>query len=423
MENLTFNYNRFLLKNLDYYKYKSKSVYTIKDVFSLFWDDFLNSFPEFNIRPVVFEEVNKALHCKDFSYGYTQFDCPDCNNFILIPHTCKSRFCSSCGNIYATSRAISVSKKCINQKHRHLTFTIPEQLRLFFLKDRSLLNYLFESVDETIKYVFYKLNKSSSITPGFVLVLHTYGRDLKWNPHIHMLITEGGFTRNTKVFRHVNHFHYEVYRKTFQRILLDKLSSSLDKSFYKLKKSLYSSFNNGFYVRAKDDKHKNIEDGIKYVVRYTGKPVMAESRITDLDINKGLITYWYFDHTTKKQVIVTEHVFSFIAKLIRHIPDRQFKMVRYYGLYCAKNHFFRDVLNTLYNHHQILSMRLNNLHRNRLIKDFDVDPYICECGAIMKKVYAYWKGANNIEYEIYYERKEFKPSNWEHFTRYCPTRY
>ncbi|MDD3361762.1 MAG: transposase [Hespellia sp.] len=39
--------------------------------------------------------------------------------------------------------------------------------------------------------MFLKLNKSESFTLGFICVLHTFGRDLKWNPHIHCLISEG----------------------------------------------------------------------------------------------------------------------------------------------------------------------------------------------------------------------------------------
>ena len=38
------------------------------------------------------------------------------------------------------------------------------------------------------------MNKSQKFTPGFISVLHTFGRDLKWNPHIHCLISEGGLS-------------------------------------------------------------------------------------------------------------------------------------------------------------------------------------------------------------------------------------
>lgn len=33
--------------------------------------------------------------------------------------------------------------------------------------------------------MFHNLNKSKNFVPGIVCVLHTFGRPLEWNPHIH----------------------------------------------------------------------------------------------------------------------------------------------------------------------------------------------------------------------------------------------
>jgi hypothetical protein len=99
-----------------------------------------------------------------------------------------------------------MSFKLINVTHRHCVFTIDENLRSFFLKDRSLLNCLFHAVKSVVSRLFHKMNKSKNFTPGFIMVLHTFGRDLKWNPHIHCLISEGGYSddaywRNVKTFQ------------------------------------------------------------------------------------------------------------------------------------------------------------------------------------------------------------------------------
>lgn len=85
-------------------------------------------------------------------------------------------------------------------KHRHLIFTIPKELRSYFQKDRFMLNFLFEAVNKTITFVFTKMNKFEQFTPGCISVLHTYRRDLKWNSHIHTLITEGGISKRSKTF-------------------------------------------------------------------------------------------------------------------------------------------------------------------------------------------------------------------------------
>lgn len=154
---------------------------------------------------------------------------------------------------------------------------------------------------------------------------------------------------------------------------------------------------------------------------------MAESRITSIDYKNDTITYWYDDHKTNKRIIVTEHPFEFIAKLIRHIPNRNFKMIRYYGIYAAKNHKYQSYINKMFKLSEIRELKAKKDWRNMLISTFKFDPLVCDlCGHMMKikltciPIY----GKENKWHEIKYsEPEEFKPTNWEHFKRYCPTKY
>ena len=139
-------------------------------------------------REVELENIDKMIHCGDPAYGGTMYGCPHCGEMKFVPFRCKSRFCPSCGNKYNQMRSLYMSSKLIACTHRHCVFTIPEELRHFFLEDRNLLNLLFHSVQEVVLRMFSKISKSENFTPGFICVLHTFGRDLKWNPHIHKYI-------------------------------------------------------------------------------------------------------------------------------------------------------------------------------------------------------------------------------------------
>lgn len=186
----------------------------------------------------------------------------------MVPFSCKSRFCNSCGNMYSMKRSSAMSFKLIRTSHRHCVFTIPEELRLFFRKDRSLLNCLFRSVADAILFMFRKLNKSENFTPGFICVLHTFGRSLQWNPHIHVLLSEGG-SGNISPWRVVKHFPYELLRKSFRMLLLNYMEDSIGKSFRKIKAYIYKNCPNGFYVYAKPSLSSN-QDVLKYIGRYLG---------------------------------------------------------------------------------------------------------------------------------------------------------
>ena len=87
-----------------------------------------------------------------------------------------------------------------------------------------------------------------------------------------------------------------------------------------------------------------------YVVRYTGRPAIAQSRILDYD--GSYVTYYYERHEDGKRIEEKIHVYEFIKLLIKHIPDKNFKVVRYYGIY-AKEHKHSKKLIKLLNDIQI----------------------------------------------------------------------
>lgn len=104
----------------------------IQNIFNDHFNNLLSS--GITIRDTVFDNVNKMLHCGDFNYGFALYACEHCGDFKHVPFTCKSRFCTSCGNLYSIRRSSAMSFKLINAPHRHCVFTIPEELRPFFVK-------------------------------------------------------------------------------------------------------------------------------------------------------------------------------------------------------------------------------------------------------------------------------------------------
>lgn len=102
----------------------------------------------------------------------------------------------------------------------------PNNFVYIFLEDRDLVNGLFESASETILSWFHDMNKSRNFTPGIMCTLHTFGRDLKWNQHIHMFCSESG-AGNIEIFRKVPHISFKALRSRWQKILLSYLSENL----------------------------------------------------------------------------------------------------------------------------------------------------------------------------------------------------
>ena len=350
-------------------------------------------------RKTEMENIDKMIHCGDPSFGGAMYGCPHCGKLKFVPFRCHSRFCPTCGNKYTMDRTTSMSFKLVNVTHRHCVFTIDENLREFFLKDRSLLDCLFHSVNSVITRMFFKMNKSKNFTPGFIMVLHTFGRDLKWNPHIHCLISEGGYS-DDGFWRNVKHFDYTFLRNAFRTALLNEMESKIGSSFKKVKAKCYREHQQGFYVYAKP----NLCDPrivVKYIGRYLGRPVIATSRIDKYD--GEMVTFHYNRHEDEQYIEETIPAMEFIQRLIRHIPEKHFKMIRYGGIYARH----REIDSKLY---RAISKSKHHIYRSfnqwltAILSSFGYDPLVCpDCQHRMEFLELYFNH-QRVSLEEMYEK-------------------
>lgn len=348
-------------------------------------------------RSSVRENVDKMINCGNPSFGGAMFGCPHCGKLKFVPFRCHSRFCPTCGNKYAMQRTTNMAFKLVRSLHRHCVFTIDENLRPFFLCDRSLLNCLFYAVESVVSRMFFKLNQSKNFTPGFVMVLHTFGRDLKWNPHIHCLISEGGLS-DDGFWRPVSHFNYTFLRNSFRTALLNEMERKLGSSFKPVKAKCYSEHKHGFYVYAKPNKCDS-STVLKYIGRYLGRPVIASSRIDKYD--GEMVTFHYNRHEDDKYVEETIPAMDFIQRLIQHIPEKHYKMIRYGGLYARH----REIDKRLYRaipreRHPFI--RSFYEWRNAILLSFGYDPLECpDCNHKMEFLELYYKHTRVSLQELY----------------------
>ena len=356
-------------------------------------------------RDVVMENISKLICCGDPSLGGAMYACTHCGNIKFVPFRCKSRFCPTCGIKYCQQRSSQISFKLIHCTHRHCVFTIDQELRQFFLEDRSLLDYLFQAVRSVIMRMFHNINQSKNFVPGFVCVLHTFGRPLEWNPHIHCLITEGAFSDDA-FWRVVKHFHYSFLRKSFQTALLNLMEQRIGPSFQKVKALIYQKNKNGFYVYAKPNLCST-DTVINYIGRYLGRPAIALKRIDSYD--GETVTLHYNRHEDNAYVQRSLPAIEFIKLLIQHIPEKHFKMTRYYGLY-ARHREQDQSLHKAVDRSKHLLLKSFTKWRENILLSFRYDPLCCpNCKHEMELMELY-HNHRRVSLEALYERAMAKAS-------------
>ena len=387
-------------------------------------------------RSVVLDNVHKTLLCNTSYLGYDVFECPNCGEENFLFRHCHSRFCTSCGVKKQKELAAKAEVMCLDVKHRHIVFTIPEQYRVLFRKDRGALNLLFVASRNSICKLFNeniyrkekrKRKKTGQIRNkkdnrylyrnfkyqnkfGMIASLHTFGRALNWNPHIHCLVAELLYDPKTDNYKEVNYFNYVNLRKTWQyeinRLLLERFGNK----FRKIMNESYNDYNNGFYVYAKQKEiynntnssySKNTSGCVNYMMRYSSRPPMAESRIISYNKQDDSIEWFYDDHTTEERIEVRESGLELLKKMIIHIPDDNFRMVRYYGFYSNKNQELlekiheklgavRRISKTKNERKRLLAAKLNKLKFRTMCMDtYNRDVLLCDCGNYMTYIDSY----------------------------------
>lgn len=312
--------------------------FTIKQILTSnknWWRFFENN--EARIRLAILICVIKLLSCKNTVRGYHEYRCsnPACSHVKHVPHTCKCKACSSCGK-KATEIWIKKQTQLLpNTSWQHITFTMPSQLWDFFWYNRWLLNKMGLIAANCVK----SIGKKKKVIPGIFIAIHTFGRDLKRNVHVHLSVTTGGITEDLTQWKNI-FFHQETLMRTwrYQIIQLFRKVQSQLVIPPGIQKQLHHAFTFNQFLDLLYKKHWIVhcskpstdhKQNIHYLGRYVKRPAIAESKLKHYDGHE--VTFKYLDHNTKTYRKFTLTVDQFIARFIQHIPDAGFRMIRYYG--------------------------------------------------------------------------------------------
>jgi hypothetical protein len=187
---------------------------------------------------------------------------------------------------------------------------------------------------------------------------------------------------NSNTWKSFSHINYESLRKSWQYSILKMMLEHIKTpSFKALVDKLYIDNESGFYVYAPPIKNFNA-GVINYITRYAGRPVLAQSRI--IDYTGDTVSFTYTPHDSSQLITETISVFEFIKKLIIHIPERNFKMIRYFGFYCTHNPKHIQYLKHAKKFEPFRLLKLKSIHKSwRKLTTFTFghDPLKCiYCG-------------------------------------------
>lgn len=358
---------------------KLKDIFLDKNNWWRFYAEFAHL-----IRVDIVINVIKLLACGSTFLGFNLYKCLKCSTLKAVFHSCKARFCPSCGK-KSTENWINKHMQILpNTRWQHVTFTFPKELQAIFWLNRHLHNQFFPLPARLITQKAMKVG----VIPGVFIAMHTFGRDLKRNLHFHLSTTLSGLSLDKTKWMSSFRYNRKALADIKQR-WTDEVISILRREYNASTLILpedmtgeeFIAFLDGqknrppwvvHFAKPSDNHHRNV----KYLGRYLKRPPIGETRIKDYDGDN--VTFTYFDHHTKSEHDMTLPVFDFIKRLIAHVPDRYFRVVRYYNWLSTRtrNQYLPFVYKAL---KQKVSEVIGVLWRELRIKVFNQDPLLCPC--------------------------------------------
>ena len=292
---------------------------------------------EAQIRTAVVDNVVRLLACGLQVMGYASHRCTNeaCTHRKKVCFSCKSRFCPTCGK-KATDQWIATQRATLPRtRWQHITLTMPSALWELFRLNRRLLKLPSRPAAGTVK----KTAAKKGILPGIFTALHTFGRDLKWNVHIHLSVTCGGLAADGDQWKSVYFVKAQIV-PMWRYAIIDLLRRSYEDLVLpqELKaqcptKAAWSRWLDGHYAKPwivhfapPSDSHIR---NVNYLGRYIKRPPLSQSRLKHYD--GKTVAFEYLDHRSGKHRTAHYDTEEFIDRFVQHIPDKHFRMINFYG--------------------------------------------------------------------------------------------
>lgn len=343
------------------------------------------------IRPNTIKNVEKVLGCWS-NMWFASYKCDCCWDIKHIPFTCKSRFCNSCSqpqsDIWMNNL---ISRRPQRLLYNHIIFTMPQELRRFFKDHRKALKILPYTASHAIMHFL----RDQKVTPWILAAVHTFWAKLNWNAHTHLIVTHWAIHDNWN-FKNNIFLPYKAIATSRTAFLVKNLKDRSKKHLSWQKRKEELKFLNDFFnyhskiTGEKTNRHVHFPEKpnsfhniVWYIGRYVRRPVIAQSRILAYD--GGNVTYNYFDKKDKIIKEITCPVLEFMWLLLQHIPQKNFRMLYYYGMFANRTkQKYLTIIHNFFNQPKY-TVYIPKSFAERIFLFTGKNPLQCECWWVFHK--------------------------------------
>jgi len=298
---------------------------TIRNIFQEFAPEYIERFGD-NMLPEHRKVIKAITECKTIDSGLTIYQCTECDKFHHVYRSCGNRHCPNCQYHKSIEWLDRQIERQLPGHHFMITFTVPEEIRMFIRSNqREAYNAMFKASSEAIKKLVPNEKYVGGDIPGFFGVLHTWGRQMPYHPHIHYIAAGGAYSTQDGQW-HASRIDFflpvhalsQIYRAKFRDLMLnaglfDKIPAQVWQIAWNVNIQAVNT----------------AEQSIRYLAPYVFKVAISDHRIIKVEGRQVTISYKKPKSARARQL--TLDVMEFMRRFLQHVLPSGFMKIRYYG--------------------------------------------------------------------------------------------
>jgi len=277
--------------------------------------------------------------------------CRSCGAISIAYNSCRNRHCPKCQGQACREWLAARQAELLPVAYFHVVFTLPAQIAaIAFQNKAAVYTILFKAAAETLRTIAAD-PKHLGVEIGLVGVLHSWGQNLHYHPHIHCIVPGGGISLDGTRWvacRPGFFLPVRVLSRLFRRLFLEELQAAFNTgklSFFGDLAELAqpAAFNRKLaevrrvewvvYAKPSFGGPKQV---LAYLGRYTHCVAIANSRLVSMADGKVVFRWRDYRHGGKAKLMALD-AHEFIRRFLLHTLPDGFHRIRHYG-FLANGH-------------------------------------------------------------------------------------
>ena len=296
--------------------------------------------------------IRNIQQCRTSALGGHLDLCDECGHIRISYNSCRNSYCPKCQSMAREEWVEKRRAELLPVKYFHFVFTLPSELHdIIRYNERLLYNQLFKLAWQSLQELL-RDRRYLGVDSGMIAVLHTWGQNLHYHPHIHCLVPAGGLAKNGKWIKSRKNYlvpvkalsalfraKYICYLRQAHKQGMLKLEGLCAKwvPYRKMNGLLNALYHKNWVVYAKEP-FAGPEKLIGYLGRYLKRIAISNDRIVSIDQQNKRVAFRWRDYADKNRSKVMWLSFEeFIRRFLQHILPKRFSKVRYYGLFANRD--------------------------------------------------------------------------------------